>query len=78
MTPIPFWSCSRIRLNNTGFSSPAFDQALKQAGQENDPAKREALLQQAERELLDSNSILPIYYYVTAHLINPAFKGLER
>ncbi|MEZ5476934.1 MAG: peptide ABC transporter substrate-binding protein [Thiolinea sp.] len=75
-TFLELWK-SNSGLNNTGFSSPAFDQALKQAGQENDPAKREALLQQAERELLDSNSILPIYYYVTAHLINPAFKGLN-
>ena len=74
-TFLELWQ-SKSGLNDTGFDSATFDQALKDAGQEADADKRKALLQQAERELLASHSVIPIYTYVTTHLINPKVKGL--
>lgn len=74
-TFIELWQ-SKSGLNDTGYSSEVFDGALKAAGQEADPEKRKELLQMAERDLLDSHSVIPIYYYVTTHLINPKVKGL--
>lgn len=75
-TFLELWQ-SKSGLNDTGYDSTTFDQALKDAGQEADADKRKALLQKAERDLLDSHSVIPIYTYVTTHLINPKVKGLS-
>lgn len=75
-TFLELWQ-SKSGLNDTGYDSATFDQALKDAGQEADADKRKALLQKAERDLLDSHSVIPIYTYVTTHLINPKVKGLS-
>ncbi len=64
-------------LNDVGFDNKEFDDLLDKAGKEGDAAKRKALLQGAERAFLDSNSLLPIYYYVTTHLVNPKVKGMD-
>jgi oligopeptide transport system substrate-binding protein len=51
--------------NRTGWTSPEYDQLLKAAAAEPVPLKRNALLQQAEHQLIvEGAAIIPVYHYV--------------
>lgn len=51
--------------NRTGWSDPEYDRLIQDATRETDPRKRFAILQQAERILVDTQMpICPLYYYV--------------
>ena len=49
--------------------------ALLAAARETDGAKRRASLEQAERVLLADQPLIPIYFYVNKHLVNPQVRG---
>ena len=42
-----------------------------------DDEKRGELIQQAEQLLLDDQVIIPIYHYVSRHLVKPNIKGYQ-
>jgi oligopeptide transport system substrate-binding protein len=63
--------------NDTGFADPEYDALLAAAALETDPRRRAGLLREAETRLLDASPILPIYFYVTKHLVKPWVKGYE-
>lgn len=59
------------------YSNRTFDDLVRRASQELDPAKRAALYQQCERILvLDDPAIIPLYYVMRHRLIQPAVQGL--
>jgi oligopeptide transport system substrate-binding protein len=62
-------------LNETGWRSPRYDQLIRQAAHEKNLTKRRKLLQAAERVVLKDNPIMPIYYYVSKHLVKPYVGG---
>jgi oligopeptide transport system substrate-binding protein len=64
--------------NYTGFANARYDQALKSAANELDPAKRYEFLQQAETVLMDEAPILPIYHHTRVFLMRPSVKGWHR
>ena len=66
---------SKAAMNDPGYNSATYDDLLRQAAREQDPAKRAALLKQAEQELIDSYAVAPIYSYVTKRLVKPYVKG---
>ena len=66
---------SKAGLNDSGYDSAKFDGLLQQASLEQNPAKRAALLKEAEQELIDSYAIAPIYSYVSKRLVKPYVKG---
>jgi oligopeptide transport system substrate-binding protein len=50
--------------NRTGWSDPRYDQLLREANSQIDPARRELLLQKAELLLIrDAVPIVPLYFY---------------
>ena len=61
--------------NQTGWANARYDELLLLAAAEGDPARRMALLQEAETLLLDEAPILPIYFYVSKNLVSPRVKG---
>ncbi|MFI5355960.1 MAG: peptide ABC transporter substrate-binding protein [Opitutales bacterium] len=61
--------------NHTGWSNAAYDALLYQAARTPDLSARYALLQRAERILLEDAPIIPIYYYTTVRLIQPSVHG---
>lgn len=61
--------------NMTGFSDARFDELIKLAGQELDPAKRMKLLSDSEAILNEQVPIIPIYFYVSMNLVKPEVKG---
>ncbi|MES2682938.1 MAG: peptide ABC transporter substrate-binding protein [Pseudomonadota bacterium] len=63
--------------NDSVYRNPAYDALLKQAAATADIAVRRALLEQAERLLLTDWPVLPIYTYVSKHLVKPWVGGWQ-
>jgi ABC-type oligopeptide transport system substrate-binding subunit len=61
-------------LNTTFHSEAAFDSLMEKAGTAGGRARME-LLQQAETQLLDTMPVIPLYYYVSRHLVRPDVRG---
>jgi len=61
--------------NDSGYNNPRFDQLLKQASREADLARRALYLQEAEALMLQDMPVIPIYFYVSKHLIKPWVRG---
>lgn len=63
-------------LNYAFLEDSAFDALMDRAGRARGES-RTALLWQAEERLLDRNAIIPLYYYVSRHLVRPEISGYE-
>ncbi len=74
--PVSFLDLFRAdnALNNTFYDNPDFDQLLDLAATLNG-AQRLDVLQQAETMLLQDTPVIPLYYYVSRHLVNPDVRG---
>jgi oligopeptide transport system substrate-binding protein len=64
--------------NQTGFSDARYDRLVEQDSREapTEPA-RMAILAEAERLLVESHAILPIFHYVTYNLVRPDVSGFH-
>ena len=63
-------------LNNTFYSGARYDELLGSAATASG-ATRMGLLRQAEAQLMHDIPVIPLYYYVSRHLVNPAVSGYE-
>ena len=61
--------------NMTGYSNPEFDSLVKMAAEQTDPERRRSYMQQAEAILLGDHPVIPIYFYVSKHLVSPRVQG---
>lgn len=66
---------SNSPLNDTGFSDSRYDALLDRAASVQDMSRRAKLLEEAERRLLSAHAVLPLYYYVSRHLVKPDIGG---
>ena len=66
---------SDFGINLTHYHNPAYDDLVDRAAAEVDTAKRRALLEQAERVMLRDQPVIPIYFYVSKHLVKPRVLG---
>jgi oligopeptide transport system substrate-binding protein len=66
---------SDFGINLTHYHNPAYDDLVNRAAAELDPAKRRALLEQAEQVMLADQPVIPIYFYVSKHLVKPRVTG---
>jgi oligopeptide transport system substrate-binding protein len=66
---------SDFGVNLPHYANPAYDALLAEAATELDPAKRRVLLQQAESLMLADHPLLPLYFYVSKHLVKPEVSG---
>lgn len=61
--------------NDSVYRNPAYDALLAEAAATADVIARRALLEQAERLMLAEQPVLPIYTYVSKHLVKPWVAG---
>lgn len=61
--------------NLTGYSNEAFDKLMQDAAKQTDPKARSLYLEEAEREMLADHPVIPLYFYVSKHLVSPAVGG---
>jgi len=66
---------SDFGINLTGYSNPRYDALIGEATRQPDPARRRALLEEAERLMLADHPVLPLYFYVNKHLVKPYVSG---
>ena len=66
---------SRNPNNWTGWASGKFDALLGQSDNTRDPARRGAILREAETLMMQEYPVIPIYYYVGRRLVSPRVKG---
>jgi oligopeptide transport system substrate-binding protein len=62
-------------LNLPGYRNAQYDELLNQAAVQADVMQRRALLQQAERLMLEDQPLIPLYFYVNKHLVKPYVLG---
>jgi oligopeptide transport system substrate-binding protein len=62
-------------INLTGYSNPRYDSLLAEATRQPDAAKRRELLEESERVMLADTPLLPLYFYVSKHLVKPYVQG---
>lgn len=61
--------------NSAKWKNEEYDALIKQAAQTTDPQERHELFQQAEAILVEEMPVIPIYFYVSAYLVDPAVQG---
>jgi oligopeptide transport system substrate-binding protein len=61
--------------NMTGYASEEYDSLLQRAAEQTDPGLRRLYLEEAERVLLADHPAIPLYFYVSKHLISPRVAG---
>lgn len=62
--------------NEAGYSNPEYDKLIADAKMTNDINEKYALLQEAEKMLMEEMPIIPLYYYTKVRAVNPSIKGL--
>ncbi|NND44420.1 MAG: peptide ABC transporter substrate-binding protein [Xanthomonadales bacterium] len=63
--------------NDYGYSNEIYDRLLAEIASERIPARRQRLMQEAERMLLEAMPIIPVYTYVTKRLVDRHVRGWE-
>ena len=68
---------SENEMNHAGYNSPEYNALIDLAATKNAGEKRLDDLRAAERLLMKDLPIIPLYYYVSQHMIKPWVFGLE-
>ena len=68
---------SENEMNHSGFANQEYDAFLKKASEKNAGEERLSELKMAEKLMLEEMPIIPLYFYVSQHLIKPWVSGLE-
>jgi oligopeptide transport system substrate-binding protein len=63
--------------NMPRYASDEFDDQMRRAAKQVDPKKRRLYLEEAERVLLSDHPVIPLYFYVSKHLVSPKVIGWE-
>ena len=61
--------------NLTGYASAEYDSLMQRASEQSDPEWRQRYLEEAERVLLADHPLIPLYFYVSKHLVNRRVLG---
>ncbi len=64
-------------VNWSGLNDRQYDLLMQQADQASSSQQRAALMQQAEIRLLSEHAVMPVYFYVSKHLVSPQVHGYE-
>ena len=63
--------------NYPAYASEEYDSLLHRAGDEVDLERRRLYLEEAERVMLADHPAIPIYFYVSKHLVHPSIEGWQ-
>jgi oligopeptide transport system substrate-binding protein len=71
-----FYSKNPSPPNYTRYSDPVFDKLYEQSLQETNDSSRYRLYQQMDQRVINAAPVVPLWYDVVVHLINPRVRGL--
>ena len=66
---------SNFGINMPRYRSAEYDSLVAEAAVETDAAKRRQVLESAERVMLRDHPAIPVYFYVSKHLVKPEVEG---
>jgi len=61
--------------NMPRFANDEYDDLMRRAAEQVDPLARRLYLEEAERVLLGEHAVIPLYFYVSKHLVSPRVQG---
>ena len=68
---------SENEMNHAGYSNKEYDELINLAATKNAGEDRLDILRRAEKTMLEDMPVIPLYFYVSQHLINLRISGLE-
>ena len=63
--------------NLPGYSNADYDELLRRAATQTDADARRRYLKEAERVLLNDHAVIPLYFYMSKHLVRPEVEGWQ-
>ncbi|MDJ0905205.1 MAG: peptide ABC transporter substrate-binding protein [Woeseiaceae bacterium] len=63
--------------NMPRYANDEFDAVMDQAARQTNPKWRRVHLEEAERVFLADHAVIPLYFYVSKHLVSPEVEGWE-
>lgn len=72
-----FYSKNPAPPNYTRYKNPAFDAVFEKALAETNDSLRYALYRQADQLMIDDAPVVPLWYDVAVHLVQPGIKGFD-
>lgn len=63
--------------NMPGYANETYDSLMHRAAEQTDLKRRRLYLEEAERVLLADHAIVPLYFYVSKHLVHPDVRGWD-
>jgi oligopeptide transport system substrate-binding protein len=63
--------------NAEAYSNSSYDALLEEVARERSPKRRDRMMHEAERLLLEDNPIVPVYTYVSKRLVDPHVRGWQ-
>ena len=61
--------------NMTGYASEEYDSRMQRAAEQTDLGRRQLYLEEAERVLLADHPVIPLYFFVSKHLVSSRVRG---
>ena len=61
--------------NMPRYSNDEYDSLMQRAANQVDPDRRRLYLEEAERVMLADHPVIPLYFYVSRHLVSPQVRG---
>ncbi len=61
--------------NMTRYANDEYESLMQRAADQVDPDRRRLFLEEAERVMLADHPVIPLYFYVSKHLIKPEVRG---
>lgn len=68
---------SDFGINLPHYADPHYDQLLMRAAADVDAADRRSALQEAEASMLDDQPLIPLFFYVSKHLVSARVRGWQ-
>ena len=68
---------SKNEMNHSGYANTDYDEKLEHAATQSNPQDRAKIMAQSERILLEDMPVIPVYYYVSKHLVKPWVGGRQ-
>jgi ABC-type oligopeptide transport system substrate-binding subunit len=63
--------------NLPGFANEEFDSLMRRAANQTESQSRQLYLEEAERVLLAEHPVIPLYFYVSKHLVSSRVSGWQ-
>jgi oligopeptide transport system substrate-binding protein len=64
-------------VNLPRYANPTYDELLARASNDGDPARRRELLRSAEALMLADQPLIPLFFYVSKHLVDARIHGWQ-